>query len=119
MVDQKLELSHQTQIGKISAKWEERFLIKRIEEKDIEITLNERNEILKSLNAGDRFVQVKKYTLMLNGIKSIDPKWGEKNIPPRPFETLSYINDTSKNTSIATITNQKELDEWDSLFKDK
>ena len=69
---------------KDKATWEERFIIKRIDEKDIEITIQERNGILASLSAGDRFVQIGKYTLMLNGIKSIDPKYGNDNIPPKP-----------------------------------
>lgn len=51
-----------------------KFLIKRIDENDIEITNEERMVILKALHANVRFVQVRDYTLMLNAIKSIEPK---------------------------------------------
>jgi len=49
-----------------------------------------RDEILKALNDGARFIQIGKYTLMLNSIKSIDPLWGEENIPPRPQIRSSF-----------------------------
>ena len=38
--------------------WQEKFLIKRIDEENIEITLAQRNEILESLSKGDRFIQI-------------------------------------------------------------
>jgi len=50
-----------------------RFVIKRIGESDLEINNTERMAILKALNEGVKFVQVRDYTLMLNGIKSIEP----------------------------------------------
>jgi len=68
----------------IPDEWKERFLIKRIKEDNIEISLEERNAILEELNRGRQFVQIGKYTLMLNSIKSIDPLWGADNIPPEP-----------------------------------
>lgn len=64
--------------------WKERFLIKRIGEDNIEITLDERNQILRSFNNGDQYIQIGKYTLMLNSIKSIDPFYEPDNIPPCP-----------------------------------
>lgn len=63
-------------------KWDEKFFIKRIGEENIEITLSQRNEILKALNDGARFIQIGKYTLMMNSIKSIDPRYEPANIPP-------------------------------------
>jgi hypothetical protein len=98
-------------------KWQERFIIKRIGEDDIEITLEQRNEILKALNNGGRFIQVRKHTLMLNSIKSIDPKWGEDNIPPRPEEILKCdYNNITDNTVKAKLLNKEEIEEWDSIF---
>jgi len=86
MEDQKLPLS-------IPSEWEERFLIKRIDEKDIIISLEERNSILDNLRKGIRFVQIGKYTLMLNSIKSIDPFYEPDNIPPKPgvYETKEKL----------------------------
>lgn len=114
MEEQTLQSLDQTQTG-IPKEWEERFLIKRIDEDNIEISLLERDEILKALNRGDRFIQVGKYTLMINAIKSIDPKNGSNNIPPRP-EKSYYLVD-----GIATETEEskKIIALWDSLYKDK
>ena len=83
MDNQKSGLSRQTQTGQIKY-FKEKYLIKRIDEQDTEISVEERNEILRALNDGQRFIQLGKYTLMLNSIKSIDPKYGSKNIPPKP-----------------------------------
>jgi hypothetical protein len=109
--NQKLGSSLPIQAGKIPAKWQERYIIKRIDEDDIEISLQERNAILQALNEGARFVQLRKYTLMLNGLKSIEPKWGEANIPPRPKKDWRYDDNAD-----VEVINQKELDEWDSYF---
>ncbi len=110
MTNQKSHLSTQNS-------FREKFLIKRIDEHDIEITLEERNAILESLNAGVRFAQIGKYTLMLNAIKSIDPKYGAKNIPPRPTPDVSGYFDEKKQIYIETGNiNQKELDSWDEKF---
>lgn len=114
MESQKLQSSDPILHGKIPEKWQERFLIKRIDEQDIEISLPEQQAILRALNAGQRYVQVGKYTLMLNGIKSIDPKWGEQNIPPRP-KVRKEFNETGIGY-MEKVTNQDELDEWDRLF---
>lgn len=106
------ELSPQIQTGSRPKRWEERFVIKRFDEESIEITLEQRNFILKALSAGDAYVQVGKYTLMVKSIKSIDPLWGEDNIPPRP-DMLPSITEPGK------ILNMKEIEEWDSLFGKK
>lgn len=98
----------------IPSKWEEKFILKRIDENDIELTLNQRNAFIEAMARGDRFVQIGKYTIMVNSIKSIEPKWGEKNIPPRPDEKVD--EEIKGNTAILTVKNQEELDEWDRLF---
>ena len=118
-MDQKSHSSALTQPGKtIPIKWQERFIIKRIDEANIEISLAERDGILRAMNIGQRFVQVRKYTLMVNTIKSIDPLWGDDNIPPRPTEVLDYVKTNKENTLLEVVLNQEELDEWDSFFKE-
>lgn len=90
MTNLKSDLSIQDEEGsemiewekKLHNKWDEKFLIKRIGEENIEITLRQRNDILTALNDGARFVQIGKYTLMINSIKSIDPRYEPDNIPP-------------------------------------
>lgn len=79
MLDLTLHSSTQSNEGK-------KFLIKRIDENDIEITNEERMVILKALHANVRFVQVRDYTLMLNAIKSIEPK-------PREYVVTDYYLD--------------------------
>mgnify|MGYP001567345963 CR=1 FL=1 len=103
MASQKLVLSAQIQTRNgVPEKWREHFYLKRIDEEDLVITLEERNGILLALERGDRFVQIRKYTIMLNAMKSIDPCWGEKNIPPRP--------------EIKWGGNDEEGQEWDACF---
>jgi len=112
VIDQKLSLSQ----NDIPPKWREMFVIKRINEDDIVISLEQRNIILEALNNGARFVQVRKHTLMLNSIKSIDPYWeNEENIPPRPQEE-KRIENIEGNTAQYVITNEDEIALWDKLF---
>lgn len=92
-----------------------KFLIKRIGEDDIEISTEQRDKILKTLEAGTRFIQIDQFTLMLNSIKSIDPKWGKSNIPPRPKPR--YIFDDETQNSV--LINKKEINTWDYLYGDK
>jgi hypothetical protein len=103
----------------IPANWQEHFLIKRIDEKDIEIDLEQRNAILQALNAGARFIQIKKYTLMLNSIKSIDPKYEPDNIPPRPVEYYIYNGDATKEKVTKTLANGSDIELWDKLYANK
>lgn len=102
----------------IPPEWEERFLIKRIGEEDIEISLKARDAILQALESGARFIQIGKYTLMLNSIKSIDPRWEPNNIPPRPRENVDIIG-TMGNVAKTQVTNQAEIDLWDQLYGGK
>lgn len=111
MENQKSQLSPQTQLGNIPAKWKEKFVLKRIDEEDIVLSLEERNGILQSLNKGDRFVQIRKHTLMLNSIKSIDPYWGERNVPPRPLPSDHRLEPVNRNPE-----NDIEGREWDKYF---
>lgn len=117
MENQKLQSSPQIQLGKkVPEKWQERFLIKRIDEEDIEITLIQRDAILRALNEGQRFIQIGKYTLMLNGIKSIDPKWGGKNIPPCPSEEIEIEEIDGK--YFQSVKNREEIKLWHELFEE-
>lgn len=87
-----------------------KFLIKRIDENDIEISNEERMVILKALHANVRFVQVRDYTLMLNAIKSIEPK-------PRDYVdyTVPYVleeptlNDEQRANAIVKLAEAKKM----------
>ena len=54
---------------------------------------------------------------MLNAIKSIDPLWGDQNIPPKPEPVKTSTLNDQGTAYIEEVTNQEELDEWDKLFK--
>lgn len=100
----------------IPHQWRERFLIKRIDAEDIEIGEDQKDAILKLLADGQRFVVVGKYTLMLNGIRSIDPKYPPNNVPPRPKEEYeTKVIDNSYAHQV--VKNQDEIDLWDKLYK--
>lgn len=92
-------------------KFQEKFLLKRIGEEDIEITLPQRNAIIEALGSSSRFVQIRKHTIMVNSIKSIDPMWGEDNIPPRPKPTDWVMEIENRNPE-----NDKAGREWDEYF---
>jgi hypothetical protein len=108
-------VADQTSALSIPPEWREGFLIKRIDEEDILITLEQRNAILKALNEGTRFIQVGKFTLMLNSIKSIDPVYPPDNIPPRP-EPEEELVDIKDGTAVTRVINQEKIDLWDSLY---
>lgn len=108
-------MADQTSALSIPPEWRERFFIKRIDEEDILITLEQRNAILKALNEGTRFIQVGKFTLMLNSIKSIDPVYPPDNIPPRPKPEEELV-DIKDGTAVTRVINQEKIDLWDSLY---
>lgn len=121
MEEKTLQSSHPIQIG-TPDNWKERFVLKRFDDEDIILSLEERNRVLAALNQGDRFVQIRKYTVMVNAIKSIDPYWGEKNIPPKPQAILDHTFEKLEDgttVSIEVVVNQEELDLWESLFGNK
>lgn len=102
--------SHQEPV-KRPEKFEERFLLKRIGEEDIEITLAQRNALIEALGSSSRFIQINKHTIMVNAIKSIDPLWGEENIPPRPRPKDYYLEEYNRDPE-----NDTEGREWDKVF---
>lgn len=114
MANQISPLSDQTQIG-VPEKWQEHFLIKRIDEEPIEINLSERDVILKNLAQGQRYIQIGKYTLMLNSIKSIDPLYEPDNIPLCPKEKIEVVP-VGNGEAKKKVLNQGEIDLWFKLF---
>ena len=105
MEEQTLHSSTQSNEGK-------KFLIKRIDENDIEITNEERMVILKALHANVRFVQVRDYTLMLNAIKSIEPK-------PREYVARDYYLAEPEMTDEERLLARNRLTEVKQIFESK
>lgn len=104
----------------IPPKWQEKYILKRIDEEDMEISLDTRNAIIESMKKGSSFIQLGKSTIMVKTIRSIEPKWGEANIPPRPREQLEIVStDEQTATARTRVVNQNEIDEWDKIFKDQ
>src|SRR5579884_1065694 len=95
-----------TLANRLPDKWKPKYILKRIGEEDLTISLETRNEILRQLERGGKFIQIGEYTIMLNAIKSIDPYWGARNIPPRPKEERLY--EIAGNTSVWTVKNKEE-----------
>ncbi len=91
MTNQKLSLLNEAQKIETSRNPSKRYLIKRIDEDSIEISEQQRDYILGALQGGVRFVQIGDHTLMLNAIKSIDPKKG-KQYPQLSEEALKILN---------------------------
>lgn len=118
MTNQKLSLSTVSTGLSLPEKWKKKYLIKRIDEADIEIGEEQRDGILKALQAGTRFVQIGEYTIMLNAIKSIDPKWGKDNIPPKPELEEVFKDELRDGTfyHILVSDNIKEIELWESIY---
>lgn len=89
------------------------YLVKRIDEDDILVDRATRDAILNSMAAGVRFIQVREYTLMINSIKSIDPRWGEPNVPKAP--SLPYMDTWHTAAGIGHTQSQK--DEHETLLE--
>lgn len=81
------------------------------------ISLETRNEILRQLARNGKYIQIGEYTIMLNSIKSIDPRWGANNIPPRPkpVRTEKLLD----NGTYSVTENDDEANEWDQYFATK
>jgi len=101
--------------------WKHSFIIKRINEPDMAITLQERNALLKAIDTPNlRFIQIGEYTIMLNSIKSIEPRWNGNTIPPKPVVNRVITNITGNTALYEYDANDIEkLDEWEKLYKDK
>lgn len=110
-----LQSSQKTDKSIIPAKWQKRYLIKRIgSDDDIEISEEQRNAIVALMNKGQHHVQLGEYTLMLSGIRSIDPKYPPNNVPPRPTE--EYTTEIVAGVAMQAIKNQAEIDMWEKLY---
>jgi len=96
-------------------KWKPKYIIKRIDEQPIEISLGARDAILAELKKDARFILVKDHVLMLNSIKSIDPLW-KNNIPPKPKPLFMYNGAKVDYPMSEEAENQVELDEWEKYF---
>jgi hypothetical protein len=92
---------------------ERKFVIKRIDAEDIEINNTERMTLLKAMNGGVKYIQVRDYTLMINAIKSIDPVRERKQSYPIDFDLryelpeldLTIKDKNSRRQQIAEIKN--------------
>lgn len=72
----------------LSPDWSKNYILKRIDEEDRYISEAERHLILKAMTQGSRFVQIGLYTLMVNTIRSIEPRYSnysETNHPQLPY----------------------------------
>lgn len=49
------------------------YIVYRVKLKPIEVSVRGRDEILKSMISGKRFIQLGEYTIMVNTISSIEP----------------------------------------------
>lgn len=54
-------------------RYDQNYRIYRIGLKSIEISESTRNDVLSAMDSGKKYVQIDKYTVMLNNISSIEP----------------------------------------------
>ncbi|MEM7124995.1 MAG: hypothetical protein AAF702_01630 [Chloroflexota bacterium] len=110
----RLALYMRVKPSELPKKWQPKYKVKRIGEKDIVISWKTRDAVLKALVDGRKFVQVGHYTLMLNAIKSIDPFWGDTNIPPKPDKKTYFSAETL--SPQFTAFSLQEREEWEKYF---
>lgn len=101
-------------IQALPEKWRPRYLLKRIGETDIELTLEEKTQIDSAISQDRSFISVQGNTLKVKMISAIVPKW-KGNIPPRPKEIVEFTG-IENGVAIKTVLNQDEIDLWDELF---
>ena len=61
-----------------------RYLLKRIDEPDIELSLEQRNGVANAMVRGDKVIFIGQSMIATFNIKSMDPIYGPDNIPPKP-----------------------------------
>lgn len=113
MAENRFALSDQTR-QQLPEKWQEKYALKRIDEEDLTITENERRAFLEAIKLNERYIQLGRYTIMINSIKSIEPFWGRDNIPPRPKPTHAYLNPENRPPD-----SDDEGKQWDLYFAHK
>lgn len=79
------------------------FVLKRINQDDILITRKTRDVILQAMSGGAKFVQVRDYTVMINSICAIEPRWGEPNTPPSSEIKPENISDPVLRASLLSL----------------
>lgn len=97
-----------------------KYILKRIAGEDIEIDIETRDKILSAMSRSVRFVQIKEFTIMVNSINSIDPKWGNDNIPPKPKPIWREEFNQERGVYVVKgASNAEEINEWERCFGNK
>jgi len=99
--------------------WKPMFLLHVIGSDEILITEKERDSILKAMSQGEKFLQVRQYTIMVNSIQMIRPRYAPDNVPPRPKVKISEAIETLPDGTYGKKlyrTNGELADLWDKHF---
>lgn len=115
------DLPEKKQPPELPEEWQPKYVIKRYSDEPIEITPQERDFILLSLNKGDKFIFLRSHDIVLvfASVSAIEPKFGRLNIPPRPKEIREFDGVDITGEPKYRIVNKKTLELWDRLFGQK
>ena len=96
-------------LSTLPEKWKPRYILKRFDDDDIEISRLQRDGIHDCILRGGKFVQIREHTIMLSTVRGIDPKW-ENNIPPCPDAIWEFVENKG------VVVNKEEIEEWSKCF---
>lgn len=97
--------------NKIPKEYEPRYVLSWIGGDDIEIDYQTRDRILEAMNRGVKHIELfDELVVMVSSIRSIFPKYGVPNIPPRPeLSTWEASGGDSK-------AKREAIRKWDEIF---
>lgn len=95
------------------------FILKRIDEPELVLTLEQRNAIAEGYLRGDKAVIVGQHLIATFNIKSIDPMYGEDNIPPKPKALPVFKIINAKAQSEKDPRDLKLIEEWEKFYGKK
>jgi len=109
-----------SQGSELPESWQTKYFLHVIGfEKPILITDEQRNGLVAVIESGKKFVQIGQFTIMVNSIKMIIPRYPPENIPPCP--QIEYkgkiVNDLWVQEPIPESVEAQKL--WRELYGEK
>lgn len=98
-------------------KWQKKYYVHVIGmESPILISEETKNNITEIMSRGMKFISLGEFTIMINSIKMIAPRYEPDNIPPMPTEQYkSYLNEETQ-IYIQELSNGEEIKLWKKMY---
>lgn len=98
-------------------KWQKKYYVHVIGmESPILISEETKNNITEIMSRGMKFISLGEFTIMVNSIKMIAPRYEPDNIPPCPHEQYKTVLDEKRDVFVQTLENEEEILLWERLY---